>query len=261
MPSTGARRGGSCLTSGETSSFSRGSASRLRSSREIARVKSPWNSWLVHTKISAGQDRDGNRPRGSLTMSEAPARRPFRIVDSMLLVAATAVAFTISRNGWPPGLAFTTFGGSLERLLFVFMRQCIPFPAMWTLTIVVLAWWDQRRRQRRAPRHAGIIACYAAGAAIVVTSFIGSSFYAVHVLEDNLMIPKILSHATQMHPFPPFANAPLEEIVGASVLGAWTTLAGSRRWRTESSWIDRLGRVLGVFWILLFLCYVYAYTG
>jgi hypothetical protein len=30
-------------------------------------------------------------------------------------------------------------------------------------------------------------------------------------------------------------------------------LAFSRRWRPEPSWIDRLGRVLGLYWLLMLL--------
>jgi hypothetical protein len=36
-----------------------------------------------------------------------------------------------------------------------------------------------------------------------------------------------------------------------AVLGAWTGQFMTRRWRPESSWIDRAGRMLGAFWIVL----------
>ena len=36
---------------------------------------------------------------------------------------------------------------------------------------------------------------------------------------------------------------------GSAVVGAWTTLLLSSCWRPENSWIDRAGRVLGVYWI------------
>ena len=37
---------------------------------------------------------------------------------------------------------------------------------------------------------------------------------------------------------------------GPAVLVSWTTLLLGRRWRAESSWVDRLGRAVGVFWIV-----------
>ncbi len=37
--------------------------------------------------------------------------------------------------------------------------------------------------------------------------------------------------------------------VSFAVVGAWLALALSGRWRTETSWIDRLGRLLGWLWV------------
>jgi hypothetical protein len=48
----------------------------------------------------------------------------------------------------------------------------------------------------------------------------------------------------------PFALA-LIQPCGFAVTGAWLTLALSGRWRAEASWIDRLGRALGIVWIAL----------
>jgi hypothetical protein len=38
-------------------------------------------------------------------------------------------------------------------------------------------------------------------------------------------------------------------IIGLAVLTSWTTLLVGCRWRAERSWIDRIGRMLGVYWI------------
>src|SRR5262249_47713197 len=108
---------------------------------------------------------------------------------------------------------------------------------------------------------AGIAACYAATVALAVTSLVSSTFYTIHLLEDSNSIPKILSHPRSLHSPLPFDNLPIEMIVGAAVLGAWATLLASGRWRCEASWIERLGRVLGCFWIMLVLTYIYAYAG
>ena len=193
-------------------------------------------------------------------MQKPPAKRPFRIVDLMVLVAATAVAFAIYRRGIPQGMQFTTFGGNLESRLFYWMHQLTPFLAMWSLAVFAIDRVDSRKR-RREPRHAGLIGCYAATIGLATSALISSGFYLVHVLEDARVIHKVLSHQRQMHLPPPFGKAPLEEIIGGVVLGAWGALAASRRWRAERSWIDRLGRVLAVIWIGLLLTYIYAYTG
>jgi hypothetical protein len=96
---------------------------------------------------------------------------------------------------------------------------------------------------------------------MALTCVVSSSFYIVHVLEDNRTIPKILSHGLPEHPPLPFANAPMEELVGAAVLGAWVGMLAGARWRTEACWTDRIGRVLGLLWIGMFLVYIYGYTG
>ena len=37
--------------------------------------------------------------------------------------------------------------------------------------------------------------------------------------------------------------------LAAAVLGTWSLLICNRRWRPEQSWIDRLGRCLGIYWL------------
>jgi hypothetical protein len=140
------------------------------------------------------------------------------------------------------------------------MHQLTPFLSMWSFAVFAIDRVDSRKR-RPYPRHAGIIACYAATIGLATSALISSSFYLVHVLEDSGVIRKILSHQRQMHLPPPFGEAPLEEIIGGVVFGAWAALAATRRWRSEPTWIDRLGRVLAAIWIGLLLTYIYAYTG
>jgi hypothetical protein len=189
------------------------------------------------------------------------AERPFRLGDGMVLVAATAVAFAIFRQSPLGTFGFSTFGGAGEQWLFYWMHRAVPFPAMWSLAVLALAVFDRGTVRRRRLRHAGVVACIAAVVALALTTLIASSFYVLHVLEEVRVIPRIFTHARNTHAMPPFANAPMEEIVGAAVLGAWSAMAASGRWRCQRSWIDRTGRVLGIFWIGLFLIYLYAYTG
>jgi hypothetical protein len=192
---------------------------------------------------------------------KTPVNRPFRLVDGMVLIAATAVAFAIFRQGLSGQVNFSTFGGSGEQWLFFWMHQVVPFPAMWSLAVFGIAVRDRSRGRRRKPREAGVVACCAAVVALTITTLIASTFYTLHVLEEFRAIPRIFSHARNSHAMPPFANAPMEEIVGAAVLGAWSAMAASGRWRARPSWIDRAGRFLGMIWIGLFLIYLYAYTG
>jgi hypothetical protein len=40
-------------------------------------------------------------------------------------------------------------------------------------------------------------------------------------------------------------------ILPGSVIAAWIALALSRQWRNEKSWVDRAGRLVGVYWIIM----------
>jgi hypothetical protein len=179
----------------------------------------------------------------------------------MVFVAATAVAFAIFRQGVSGGIAFTTLGFYWEPWLFYWMHQLVPFPAIWSLALFATAALDRTNPRRRRFRQAGAVACTSAVVVLALATLIGSTFYAIHTMEENQWISKVLSHNRNLHAMPPFANAPMEEFVGPAVLGAWAVMAAGGRWRVEASWIDRAGCALGVTWIVLFLIYLYGYTG
>jgi hypothetical protein len=197
----------------------------------------------------------------NLLMPRPTSKRPFRIVDLMTLVAATAVAFGIFRYSLPSNIAMSTFGTAFEQRLFYWAHALTPFLALWALAVVAIAWWDGRRGNRRETRLAGVVACCAATGAIAIAVLIFCVLYTAHVLEDQRLIPRIFSHPIQNHPLPPFGAITLEEIGGAAVLGAWSALGASRRWRTDRTWIDRFGRLVGLVWITLFVIYIHGYAG
>jgi hypothetical protein len=43
---------------------------------------------------------------------------------------------------------------------------------------------------------------------------------------------------------------------GYAVAAAWLTLAIGRRWRPEPTWVDRSGRAIGFFWLLMIPMYM-----
>jgi hypothetical protein len=45
-------------------------------------------------------------------------------------------------------------------------------------------------------------------------------------------------------------------IVPATVMVAWLGLVASRQWKSESSWIDRAGRLIGIFWLMTIPIYI-----
>jgi hypothetical protein len=93
--------------------------------------------------------------------------------------------------------------------------------------------------RRRLSRQPGLVACAAASAASLAGGLIA--------LSQNLFrerpVPEFDAHDWPI----------MEARIGPAVLAAWVVLLVSGRWRSESNWIDRAGRVFGAFWILLWL--------
>ncbi len=187
----------------------------------------------------------------SAIASAAQSRR-FRISDAMILVAATAVACGLMLgmerltegqiSVWAFPELFTTKVASLSieekvqlglGVTFLATSLALPFAAMWTLAIIPIRFAGPRPRFRRLVRQPGINAALAAVLALILAGvllglviWLGASVYAIFAL---LAVPT----------YPALA-----------VVVAWVTLLVGRRWRAEPSWVDRLGRALGVFWIV-----------
>ena len=195
-----------------------------------------------------------------MTAPRAGLATPFRIVDAMILVAATACAFAIARSPSTFNVFFVT-GAAWEMSLFRWLHRLVPFPALWTLAVWGLARFRPRPERRRLARSTGGVAVAAAMAAVVLATVVSTIIHVAHVLQETRAIPAFFNHPIQNHGLPPFAGSNLEELGGAAVLGAWAAMAAGRRCRLDRSWIDRAGRALGVVWIAMMLVYVYGFLG
>lgn len=192
-------------------------------------------------------------------MDETPARRDrLTLADVSILVAAAAVAFSVFRliapilrwtSPWPNLFSRPNAGwGPWEIYERAIEAQVplLPFAIAWTLALPVL----QLRRGpwRRAVRRPGMIACLAAIQGGLLT-FVSMGFmlcYALAVASTLRLGPIVWVARSVKLMFAP---------IGLAVLVAWTTLALSGRWRRPADWIDRSGRALGVFWLVVGLEY------
>lgn len=203
------------------------------------------------------------------TLRTATPERRFRMLDAMILVAATAAGCAVipwvdrATDGdisWP---ALCECLGRVQELTesiwaweIVFELTALvayltfPFVIMWMLAVIPLRLLGPRPRWRRLTRQPGMMA--ACATAVVLVSYgllIGTMALAAREGESWSEAATILTlEGFGLH-------APLS--VGLAVLASWTTLLVGRRWRAEPSWVDRLGRILGVFWI----CAGFAVTG
>ncbi len=171
----------------------------------------------------------------------ARVRRKFTILDGMILVAAIACGFAIHRaipdmSGW--GILGENWLGRNARDS---IRAALPFLLMLTLGTLVMRLRRPRPRWRALARQPGTAACCATVVPIALHIGLYADQSRIRPGNDALM------------GYPWFWS--LVESGAASaglwVLAAWLAMAISGRRRPERSWIDRLGRIVGLGWLLL----------
>ena len=183
-------------------------------------------------------------------MGTDPGRR-FTLVDAMILVASVAAGMGWIHGNLDPH-SFTalwyfyrgrSFASAVKQaMLFVWPMLLAP-----TLATLVLRVRPPRPPGRRLARQPGLVAGCAATLAVAV-----------------VFLPAVVALAAGVPAYNDHTGYPLgywgyvtmgvaiPEAVGMAVSAAWMTLALGGSWRAERSWVDRLGRALGLCWIALF---------
>jgi hypothetical protein len=159
--------------------------------------------------------------------------------DVMVAVMAIAVGLAIGKLGFaridprlpiPP--RYRLFG-AVER------THAVVFPCVAALTLAVLPL--QLRRSRlalsRVLTQPGVVACS----------------IAILQLAEGAMLASLAMTSPRT-----FALA-LSPAIGISIAAAWLIVAFNGRWKSEAGWDDRIGRALGVCWIIMPLALIVAY--
>jgi hypothetical protein len=169
-----------------------------------------------------------------------PSRR-FTLLDGLILIAPMAAGLAMVQPffrdrlflyGSTPSPRWLGYAG-------VGMNLASRFVAMGMLGVLVVRLLPPRPRLRRLSRQPGAVACAAGAAAMVVGGLVAVAFIA---FRDQSSRSSGIS-----------GWAFFEARIGPAVMASWVALALSRRWRAEPSWVDRAGRILGAYWIALFL--------
>ena len=126
-------------------------------------------------------------------------------------------------------------------LLLLIVWLMIPLAAMWTLALIPMRLLGPRPRFRRLARQPGLVAAGAASATFALIALVALVALLEAEMGASTAFDSVLDIAAYLVPM----------LVGWTVAVAWMTLLIGRRWRAESSWIDRLGRIAGVFWIVV----------
>jgi hypothetical protein len=173
--------------------------------------------------------------------------RPFTLLDALVLVMALALGmaqvkayystyatgpaemeyFTIGR------LTYAAWAGTLTPLLFPIG------PALVALRLVTL-----RRPARRLTREPGLVAA-------LVTGVLGAAVFTERLLTGILPGPPHTSPLASRGILVEVMSS-LSVLLGPAILSVWILQYLSGRWSPQANWIDRTGRALGIFWMILY---------
>ncbi len=177
--------------------------------------------------------------------------RKFTIVDAMILVASTAPAFTAWRSRWPLGVSrqwiYAESRKSLNELLLLVNLDiyCLSiFIACLTVACLVLWLRQPRPSLRELARRPGMVACTAAVIVLAIRLINFGCVIGIRTV-DGIYPVRGLS----MMDFNVIEFRGLPSEMGCAVAASWVIQRISERWHCEPSWLDRTGRILGVFWV------------
>jgi hypothetical protein len=170
----------------------------------------------------------------------APRNRRFGLLDVIILGAATAIGLALVRAWWHDGDFLVI--PPISKWGFFEVRVLILGPvalllSVWSFALIMLRLRRPRPRWIRLMRQPGMAASCAVA---VILAFEALRSLVILWKNGPAGWPDVPGYWRATQPLIPYG-----------VAGTWFTLALAGRWRAEPSWVDRLGRSLGVFWIIL----------
>jgi hypothetical protein len=162
----------------------------------------------------------------------ATPKRVFNIRDLLALIAASGLGLYLARES-VKALRQHHQGTQFLRQELSTCGACVL--AAWTIMLLLLRLHGPRPTLRRLATQPG----FAASCAAALSLAIGLMWNA------NSDIPLPISVMATLSP----------SRITRSVASALAILALSGGWRSEPSWIDRLGRALAVSWVLIYVVY------
>lgn len=182
-------------------------------------------------------------------------RRIFNVLDALILIAAIGVGLAWIRvftqtegmtDPYPDGSEIVVGRPIPSPVVAVLIGfWCVDtssnLVATVTIALVLLRAFPPRPGIRRLTRQPGAVACWAVMVAVAF-EMLSKFSDVVHILRFGGDPWFDLWRTT------PWNIQGSSESLAVSV--AWLLLMGSRRWKPERSWIDRVGIILGVFWLV-----------
>jgi hypothetical protein len=190
-------------------------------------------------------------------------RRLFLLVlDTGIIVAFSFIGITSVKSHFYDLYAFTFFSDPPQvaweffRILLLWTLALTPCVVLWAVALLVLRIRRPRFRLRYLTRQPGMVACIVT-VVVVTIRLVGEVL--LFRLSGSSGGPWLAARTVKypfsfLLPWPP----PLEldshffgwvPEVGLAVAAAWLVQVMSGRWRSDPSWLNRVGLALGLFWI------------
>jgi hypothetical protein len=173
--------------------------------------------------------------------------RKIYVLDAMVLIAATAAGFLVDRLIWfdvarGAWLDLRGWKGNAPKdfqlIIAVGIVLSMPLAASWTVASLALQLRRPRYRLRRLLCRTGMAACCAA-----VPAFAVGAGMVICTMRANLLTRTSRSIVAFGMPV----------LAGSNVIAVWTVLMIIGGHRAASDWHDRLGRLIGLYWVMAIL--------
>ncbi len=187
---------------------------------------------------------------------EPLAPRKFTVLDAMVLIAATGIAFVPIRlflwENWhfPDEMSVP----EIWRLGLEVNVSLIPLALSLSIALSLLSVTGPRPSRRRVYRRPGMAACTVA----LVYAILSTIGYAVFLYFSRALQGGMFNDNSSMMLWIRIGMQPMF-LVGGAVASVWIVMWLSGTWRAEPSWIDRAGRALGVYWIMISVLFGWAF--
>jgi hypothetical protein len=185
------------------------------------------------------------------------AVRRFTILDAMIFTAASGPGFYHMMRNCDGDRLLQFHTNKIGLILLVicnYLHYIVPLVAMMTLAVFLVRFrrpWPPVRRIFREP---GSIACFGAITVVLIEMVRVVVSHVTFVLDS---VDASLTDFVREIASTDFSDLlwssywDLPPRIGETVGVLWLVLFVSGRWHSRPEWIDRLGRILGLFWVLI----------